>query len=43
VGLAIVILLIGIPIDLYMLLRPKKLWWTFEAWRYKNPEANEPS
>jgi hypothetical protein len=26
-----------------MLLRPKKLWWTFESWRYKNPEANEPS
>jgi hypothetical protein len=43
VGLAIIILLIGIPIGLYMLLQPKKLWWKFSAWQYKNPEANEPS
>jgi len=43
VGLAIIILLIGIPIGLYMLLRPKKLWWTLSSWKYKNPEANEPS
>jgi hypothetical protein len=43
VGLAIVVLLIGLPIGLYMLLRPKKMWWTFEAWKYEKPEANEPS
>lgn len=43
VGLAIVVLVIGIPIGLYMLLRPKHVWWTFESWKYKNPEANEPS
>lgn len=43
VALAIIILLIGLPIGLFMLLKPRALWWTFQSWRYKNPEANEPS
>lgn len=43
VALAIIILLIGIPVGVFMLLRPKAAWWTFQSWKYKNPEANEPS
>jgi hypothetical protein len=43
VGLAIVILLIGLLIGIYMLLQAKKLWWAFSAWKFKNPAANEPS
>ncbi|MHC9291457.1 DUF6199 family natural product biosynthesis protein [Mycobacterium sp. LTG2003] len=42
-GLAILCLVIGIPIGLYLLLRPRKIWWALESWKYKNPEANEPS
>lgn len=43
VGLAILCLVIGIPLGLFMLLRPKKIWWATESWKYKDPEANEPS
>jgi hypothetical protein len=28
VALGIITLLIGVPIGLYLLLRPKKIWWT---------------
>ncbi|MDV3126905.1 hypothetical protein M1247_18430 [Mycobacterium sp. 21AC1] len=42
-GPAIVCLLVGIPIGLFLLLRPRQIWWTFQSWKYKNPEANEPS
>lgn len=42
-GVAILCLVIGIPIGLYLLLRPRKIWWALESWKYKNPEANEPS
>lgn len=43
VALAIIILLIGIPIGLLMVLKPRALWWTLQSWKYKDPEANEPS
>ena len=43
VALAIFVLLIGVQIGLFMPLRPKTAWWTFQSWKYKNPEANEPS
>jgi hypothetical protein len=42
-GGAIFFVLIGVPIGLFMLLRPRKMWWLFDSWKYKNPEANEPS
>lgn len=42
-GVAILCLVIGIPLGLFMLLRPRKIWWATESWKYKNPEANEPS
>lgn len=43
VALAIIILLIGIPIGLFMLLKPRVVWRTFQSWKYKNPGVNEPS
>ncbi|MDO3636833.1 DUF6199 family natural product biosynthesis protein [Mycolicibacterium arseniciresistens] len=42
-GFAIVVMLIGVPIGLFMLLQPRKMWWLFESWKFRNPEANEPS
>ncbi|UHJ56356.1 hypothetical protein LT337_05075 [Mycolicibacterium fortuitum] len=42
-GVAILCLVIGIPLGLFMLLRPKTIWWATESWKYKDPEANEPS
>ena len=46
-GRAILVLLIGIPIGLFMVFKPKRMWWAFESWKYtwkyKSQEANEPS
>ncbi|MCP9272330.1 DUF6199 family natural product biosynthesis protein [Mycolicibacterium arenosum] len=42
-GLGIVTLLIGIPIGLLMLFRPREVWKFTEGWKFRNPEANEPS
>jgi len=43
VAVAILVLIIGIPAGLFVLLRPRKLWWATQSWKFKNPEANEPS
>jgi hypothetical protein len=43
VALGILVLLIGIPIGVWLFRNPDKLWWATESWKYKNPEANEPS
>ncbi|MDO3636832.1 DUF6199 family natural product biosynthesis protein [Mycolicibacterium arseniciresistens] len=42
-ALGILVLLIGIPIGVWLFRNPDKLWWATESWKYKNPEANEPS
>jgi hypothetical protein len=28
---------------LWAAISPKSMWWTLSAWRYRDPEANEPS
>lgn len=42
-GLGIIVLLIGIPIGLLMLFKPSEVWHATEGWKFRNPEANEPS
>jgi hypothetical protein len=42
-GLGIVVLLIGIPIGLLMIFKPRETWRATEGWKFRNPEANEPS
>lgn len=42
-GVAILCLVIGIPLGLVMLCKPKQIWWATQSWKFKNPEANEPS
>jgi hypothetical protein len=42
-GLGIVVLLIGIPLGLLMLFKPREVWRATEGWKFRNPEANEPS
>ncbi len=27
----------------FSMISPRRLWWLLSAWRYQNPEANEPS
>ncbi|OBA63476.1 hypothetical protein A5647_04820 [Mycobacterium sp. 1100029.7] len=42
-GFAIAVLLVFVPIGLFMLLRPKQMWWTLAAWTRRQPDATEPS
>jgi hypothetical protein len=42
-GLGIVVLLIGIPINFLMWFKPRELWRAIESWKFRNPQANEPS
>lgn len=42
-ALGIMVLLIGVPVGAWLFRNPDKLWWATESWKYKNPEANEPS
>lgn len=42
-GLGIVVLVIGIPIGLLMLFKPREVWHATAGWQFRNPEANEPS
>ena len=42
-GLGIVVLIIGIPIGLLMLFKPREVWQATEGWKFRNPDANEPS
>jgi hypothetical protein len=42
-GVAIACLVIGIPLGLVILCKPRQIWWATESWKFKNPEANEPS
>lgn len=36
-------LLIFVPLGLVMIFKPKPMWWALSSWKFKNPEANEPS
>ena len=42
-GLGILVLLIGIPLGLLMLFKPRQVWQVTEGWKFRDPEANEPS
>ncbi|UQE76057.1 hypothetical protein MYK68_05545 [Gordonia sp. PP30] len=41
-GFVILIFLILVPLLLWAIFDPKGAWRASEAWKYKNPEANEP-
>jgi len=42
-GLGIVVLLIGVPLSFLMWFKPRELWRATESWKFRDPEANEPS
>ncbi|KAA0086435.1 hypothetical protein CIW52_00335 [Mycolicibacterium sp. P9-64] len=42
-GFAIVVLLIGVPLTALMWFKPRALWRATESWKFRDPEANEPS
>ena len=42
-GFGIVVLLICVPLSFLMWFKPRELWRATESWKFRNPEANEPS
>jgi hypothetical protein len=36
-------MVMGVVLLLPVAIAPKATWWLFEAWKYNNPDANEPS
>jgi hypothetical protein len=42
-GFGIVVLLIGVPLSFLTWFKPRELWRATESWKFRNPEANEPS
>jgi hypothetical protein len=42
-GLGIVVLLIGVPVSFLMWFKPRELWRATVSWKFRKPEANEPS
>jgi ferric-dicitrate binding protein FerR (iron transport regulator) len=43
VGMGIFMLLIALWLGVMGLMDQQKLWWQFQARRFRDPEANEPS
>ena len=39
----ILILVVAVPLILWQIFSPKTQWQALESWKYKNPDANEPS
>ncbi|MBB2991257.1 hypothetical protein FHR72_002741 [Mycolicibacterium iranicum] len=39
----LVLLVLGVLVGGVMVWKPRALWWAFESWKFRNPEANEPS
>ncbi len=43
VGLGIFVIVVGGIVGGVMLASPSGIWWATESWKFRNPEANEPS
>lgn len=42
-AIGIIILLVGVPLGLIMLFKPREVWRASEGWKFRDPDANEPS
>lgn len=42
-GTAILVIVVGVLVGGAMVTSPQRIWWLTESWKFKNPEANEPS
>ncbi|MUL81074.1 MULTISPECIES: DUF6199 family natural product biosynthesis protein [unclassified Mycolicibacterium] len=42
-GPAIFIMIIGVLVGALMVAAPRGIWWATQSWRFRHPEANEPS
>jgi len=38
-----IVLAVLIAVGIWGVVNPRSLYWTLHAWKYRNPEANEPS
>lgn len=42
-GAGIVVIVIAVAVGGLLVAAPKGIWWATQSWRFRNPEANEPS
>lgn len=42
-GVGILVIVVGVSVGAFMAAAPKRMWWVTESWKFKDPEANEPS
>lgn len=42
-GPGILIIVVGVLVGGVMAAAPRGIWWATQSWKFRNPEANEPS
>ncbi|OBB33336.1 hypothetical protein A5792_09265 [Mycolicibacterium peregrinum] len=42
-GVGIFLIVVGVLVGGVMAAAPKRIWWATQSWKFRNPEANEPS
>ncbi|MGV0741584.1 DUF6199 family natural product biosynthesis protein [Mycolicibacterium sp. XJ870] len=42
-GAGILIIVVGVLLGGVMAAAPRGIWWATQSWKFRNPEANEPS
>ena len=42
-GAFVVLILIAVPFSIWAIVSPKGMWWATTAWKFRDPDANEPS
>ncbi|WP_135453189.1 DUF6199 family natural product biosynthesis protein [Mycobacterium sp. DL99] len=42
-GAGILVIVVGVLVGGAMATSPKRIWWVTQSWKFKDPEANEPS
>lgn len=42
-GAGIFVIVVGVLVGGALAASPRRLWWAMQSWKFRNPEANEPS
>ncbi|MEV0670691.1 DUF6199 family natural product biosynthesis protein [Mycobacterium sp. NPDC050441] len=43
VGAGIFLIIVGVLVGGVMAAAPRRIWWATQSWKFRHPEANEPS
>ncbi|TVY06123.1 hypothetical protein FPV58_02385 [Mycolicibacterium porcinum] len=42
-GVGIILIVVGVLVGGIMVAAPRGIWWATQSWKFRHPEANEPS